>query len=151
MINKQVKIVGGVNRSTPIDLRTIDAEVAALAGRSPRTPIGMKELWDEVQNLKVTAKSWEIVTLNKSGKTNFPFDSKFSSYNFIVLKYNIRYMSDGSTYSYARNYNNDNFGINYENNRKNGNISFSKSGNNLVVNQGYPDELSSTITVLFYK
>lgn len=26
--------------------------MAALAGRSPRTPIGMKELWDEVQNLK---------------------------------------------------------------------------------------------------
>lgn len=65
MINKQVKIVGGgVNRSTPIDLKTIDVEVAALAERSPRTPIGMKELWDEVQNLKNANISCKVVTFN---------------------------------------------------------------------------------------
>ena len=35
MINKQLKIRvgGGVNRSTPIDLKTIDSEVALLSGR----------------------------------------------------------------------------------------------------------------------
>lgn len=45
MINKQVKIVGGgVNRSTQIDLQSIERDVATLAGRATQTPIGMKEL-----------------------------------------------------------------------------------------------------------
>lgn len=44
MENKQVKKVWGVNRSTQIDLQSIERDVATLAGRATQTPIGMKEL-----------------------------------------------------------------------------------------------------------
>lgn len=54
MENKQVKMVGGVNRSTQIDLQSIERDVASLAGRAATTPISMKVLYDEVQNLKAT-------------------------------------------------------------------------------------------------
>ena len=60
-----------------IDLKTIDAEVAALAGRSPRTPIGMKELWDEVQNLKGSVGNAQIVHLDVGGGSGH-FDKTFS-------------------------------------------------------------------------
>lgn len=57
--------MGGVNRSISIDLKTIDSEVAKLSGRATQTPIGMKELWDEVQNLKANAKKVTIFDLSK--------------------------------------------------------------------------------------
>lgn len=143
MINKQVKIVGGVNRSTPIDLKTIDAEVAALAGRSPRTPIGMKELWDEVQNLKTTMKQWEIVTLNRSGYNEYPFDSKYSNWNYIVLNGNMR-----DALTYRRSANSISISINSDTGNKN--FSWTKNGNKIVANT-YDKDNSATITVLFYK
>lgn len=86
MINKQLKIrVGGVNRSTPIDLKTIDSEVALLSGRATQTPISMEALWNEVQNLKATAKSWEIVTINPASN-KYLIPEKFrSGWNWCIL------------------------------------------------------------------
>ena len=135
---------GGVNRSTPIDLKTIDAEVAALAGRSPRTPIGMKELWDEVQNLKGSMKQWEIVTLTRNSSytpVQYPFDNKYSSYNWIVLKGMI------SSGHYNRNQNTSYIGTD-----QNRNLGWEKSGNIIrVIGSFTQRETSETITVLFYK
>ena len=58
MINKQVKSSEResnsytITRATPIDLKTIDSEVALLSGRATQTPIDMQSLWNEIQNLK---------------------------------------------------------------------------------------------------
>ena len=41
-----------ITRATPIDLKTIDSEVALLSGRATQTPIDMQSLWNEIQNLK---------------------------------------------------------------------------------------------------
>lgn len=61
MINKEVKIVGGVNRTNPIDLKTMDNEVAALAGRSPKAPIDMLSLWNEIQELKGSVGNLRVI------------------------------------------------------------------------------------------
>lgn len=136
-------MLGGVNRSTPIDLKTIDAEVAALTGRSPRTPIGMKELWDEVQNLKATAKSWEIVTLNINGSNTYPFPSKYSNWNWIVLAGR---MTSQEAMLYTRNHNS--LSVRTEDN-KTVSGAWTKTENSIkapaIINN------SNTITVLFYK
>lgn len=125
--------------------------MAALAGRSPRTPIGMKELWDEVQNLKATAKSWEIVELVLTSRRTFPFDSKFSSYKFSVLKFNAGYDTD--TGSINISVDNNVFKPQCFNAGETGNITFTKSGNNIIANQDYlyPNSGRRSITVLFYK
>lgn len=165
MINKQVKSSereresNNYTRATTIDLKTIDSEVALLSGRATQTPIGMKELWDEVQNLKATAKSWEIVTLNKSGGTygtTYPFDSKYASWNFIVVTgklYNNYTRSSNSSASVTVNTNYNNISANTGGNMSYGfSFSYTKSGNSIQMN-GYKSysETPNTITVLFYK
>ena len=74
MINKQVKSSEresnsyAVTRATPIDLKTIDSEVALLSGRATQTPISMEALWNEVQNLKKT--NLKIKEINQSFNSN---------------------------------------------------------------------------------
>lgn len=68
MENKQVKKVGGgVNRSTSIDLQSIERDVATLVGRAATTPISMKALYDEVRNLKGNLGRVEILEFKTSG------------------------------------------------------------------------------------
>ena len=57
--------MGGVNRSTSIDLQSIERDVATLAGRAATTPISMKALYDEVQNLKGNFKKVTVFDLSK--------------------------------------------------------------------------------------
>ena len=78
MINKQVKSSERereresnsytITRATPIDLKTIDSEVALLSGRATQTPISMEALWNEVQNLKKT--NLKIKEINQSFNSN---------------------------------------------------------------------------------
>ena len=156
MINKEVKSSeresNNYTRATAIDLKTIDSEVALLSGRATQTPIGMKELWDEVQNLKATAKSWEIVTLSKSsGKfvCEYIFDSKYSDWNFAILS---AFAQGGNENIYVPQ-------ISLSNNTlkctaaqgylESNNFQFVKSGNKIIVNN--VAQSGSTLTVLFYK
>lgn len=154
MENKQVKkVVGGVNRSTQIDLKTIDSEVAKLSGRATQTPIGMKELWDEVQSLKATAKSWEIVTLNKSG-TSYPFDSKYKGWNWIILSgsfsCNGSYSGNKGSFVIDKSYNSISGNMRSNDSAPYLNFSSSYSNNGSAI---YSDTTKSStpITVLFYK
>ena len=141
MINKQIRVGGGVNRSTPIDLKTIDSEVALLSGRAAQTPISMETLWNEVQNLKATAKSWEIVTL-KHSNGSYPFDSKYANWNWIVLTGKM----DLDVNGYC-NRNHNSFSSFARNQKLSG--SWSKSGNSITDGMNYID--GRTLTVLFYK
>ena len=148
MINKQVKSSereresNSYTRATAIDLKTIDSEVALLSGRATQTPIGMKELWDEVQNLKATAKSWEIVTLKLSGKV-YPFDSKYASWNWIVLTGELEQRNSQNYFHCNRNYNSTH--TQADNSTS---FSWAKSGNTITTNVNSP---GISITVLFYK
>ena len=156
MINKEVKSSererereresNNYTRATAIDLKTIDSEVALLSGRATQTPISMEALWNEVQNLKATAKSWEIVTLNRSGD-GYIFDSKYNDYKFVVLSAFMGATGDGyiqlqgdngGVYVRARNLSGDNYYF-----------TWSKSGNLIVP--ALKSEMKSTIKVLFYK
>ena len=85
MINKEVKSSEresnsyAITRATPIDLKTIDSEVALLSGRATQTPISMEALWNEVQNLK-----------NKK-VTVFDFSTIGRLYNSQNIKLNINH------------------------------------------------------------
>lgn len=109
----------------------------------------MEELWDEVQSLRTTMKQWEVVTLKNQnhGTTRqqiYPFDSKFSAYNFCVLS--------GSSHIKADSSEETEFYINNSGRGCGGNgsgsITWSKSGNNIIASGGFS---SQTVTVLFYK
>lgn len=109
-----------------------------------------------MQNLKATAKSWEIVTLNKNGNS-YPFNSKYIGWNFIVIKGSLGYSyqddSRGKA-SYTLDVNSNSYNI-YARAAENhgivvrGTSTFSISGNNIIANRN--ENLSSEITVLFYK
>ncbi len=102
----------------------------------------MEALWNEVQNLKATAKSWEIVTLRLSGKV-YPFDSKYADWNWIVLTGNLE-QRDGQNYSHCnRSYNSTN-----TQSDRSKSFSWGKSGNTITTNVSDP---GIQITVLFYK
>lgn len=103
----------------------------------------MSALWEEVQNLKATAKNWEIVTLTKGG-SSYPFDSKYSTYNFIVLTGRM-YSSDVAEYS--RDYNSNSFTTKRQTTYS---WAWTKSGNSIVPGGTFKNA-SDTITVLFYK
>ena len=150
MINKEVKNSeresNNYTRATPIDLKTIDSEVALLSGRATQVPIDMQSLWNEVQNLKATTKQWEIVTCNKSGN-GYVFDSKYLDWNFVVIGgfmgatgdgYITWQNNNGGIYVRARNLTSDNYYF-----------TWSKSGNLIVPN--LKSEMKNSITVLFYK
>lgn len=63
---------GGVKLSTPIDLKTIENEVASLSGRASATPISMESLWNEVQNLKKNLdKTVTLKSINISCSSNY--------------------------------------------------------------------------------
>lgn len=89
MINKQIR-VGGGTRSTPIDLKTIDSEVALLSGRATQTPIGMKELWDEVQSLKTEINKSGYKKIFLGDGYNFPnpytVPEEYETWDFFVYK-----------------------------------------------------------------
>lgn len=123
-----------------INLKELDNQVAEISGRSTTTPITMQGLYDEIQNLKATAKSWEIVTLTRSGSTkNFPFDSKYADWNFIVLS--------GGTSNFSVNYNTFKA---YSSDGWN-TLTYTKSGNELVISYTKTPSVNGNITVLFYK
>lgn len=94
-----------------------------------------------MQNLKATAKSWEIVTLKSSGKV-YPFDSKYASWNWIVLTGKM----DLNVNGYC-NRNHNSFSSFTRNQKLSG--SWSKSGNSITDGMNYTD--GRTLTVLFYK
>ena len=102
----------------------------------------MKELWDEVQNLNATAKSWEIVTLKLSGKV-YPFDSKYASWNWIVLTGELEQRNGQNYFHCNRNYNSTHTQADYSTS-----FSWAKSGNTITTNVNFP---GTSITVLFYK
>ena len=154
MLNKQVKSSEreresnsyAITRATPIDLKTIDSEVALLSGRATQIPISMEALWNEVQNLKATMKEWEIVTCNKSGN-GYVFDSKYLDWNFVVIGGFMGATGDGYI-----TWQNNNGGIYVRAvNLTSANYYFtwSKSGNLIVPN--LKSKMKNSITVLFYK
>ena len=75
MVNKQVKSSereresNNYTRATPIDLKTIDSEVASIAGRATQVPIDMQSLWNEVQNLKNKNVNVSIKTFSVTNKS----------------------------------------------------------------------------------
>lgn len=89
---------GGVNRSTPIDLKTIDVEVASIAGRNPKTPIGMKELWDEVQSLKGSLGNSVKLDFGQLHVTNgITKSAGFNVNSAIAIGYGVRSLDRGNT------------------------------------------------------
>ncbi len=102
----------------------------------------MEALWNEVQNLKATAKSWEIVTLKLSGEV-YPFDSKYASWNWIVLTGELQQRNDQNYSHCNRNYNSTHTQADYSTS-----FSWEKSGNTITTNVNFP---GTSITVLFYK
>ena len=101
----------------------------------------METLWNEVQNLKATAKSWEIVTL-KHSNGSYPFDSKYANWNWIVLTGKMSLDVNGYC-----NRNHNSFNSFARNQKLSG--SWSKSGNSITDGKNYTD--GRTLTVLFYK
>lgn len=106
-----------------------------------------------MQNLKATMKEWEIVTLRRSGNS-YPFDSKFASYNFLIVNgYAATSYTVGSSQAFCNitinknSYSAEGGSDGMYDGR--GNFTFSKSGNNIVLSgaKNYKNEL----TVLFYK
>ena len=75
MINKEVKSSereresNNYTRATAIDLKTIDSEVASIAGRATQVPIDMQSLWNEVQNLKNKNVNVSIKTFSVTNKS----------------------------------------------------------------------------------
>lgn len=110
----------------------------------------MSSLWDEVQNLKATMKQWEIVTLNKTSTafTYGPIPEKYLDWNWEVLtgSTNSPFVDENLT-SFSKSNNS----FNVKTNGNSQNVSWSKSGNNIKINIGRGDWISSSITVLFYK
>lgn len=90
MINKEVKSSEReresnsytITRATPIDLKTIDSEVALLSGRATQTPISMEALWNEVQNLKGSLGKYEIKSVRYLSET--PTFSFVPNYIFVI-------------------------------------------------------------------
>ncbi len=106
----------------------------------------MEILWNEVQNLKATAKSWEIVTLRLSGKV-YPFDSKYANWNYVVLTGFMGAVGDG----YVNWLNNGSINVRSRNlNADNYEFKWNKSGNSIVPSQTR-EFGNGVITVLFYK
>lgn len=123
-----------------ITLQELDQQVAEINRRSTTTPISMQGLYDEIQKLKATGNSWEIVALTRSGSTkNFPFDSKYADWNFIVLS--------GGTRNFSVDYNTFSAYANGEWNT----LTYTKSGNALVISYTETPSVNGNITVLFYK
>lgn len=112
----------------------------------------MSSLWDEVQNLKATMKQWEIVTLNKtSGKfvTEYIFDSKYTDWNFAILNAHVE-GGNGNDYAPRITLGNNSLSClgasNYHTSKT---ITFTKSGNKIVVNDSSTS--GETLKVMFYK
>ena len=102
----------------------------------------MQSLWDEVQKLKATAKSWEIVTLRLSNRA-YPFDSKYANWNWIVLSGELEERVDQKYSHCNRSYNST-----HTQASQSMSFSWGKSGNRITTNVSSP---GLTITVLFYK
>lgn len=90
--------------------------------------------------MKANMKTYEIVTLNKKDYNIYPFDTKYSDYNFIVLEGFIR-LKNGESYSRKQN---------LVSASSQGDFEWKKEGNTLVVGSVRRDN-SDTIKVLFYK
>ena len=102
----------------------------------------MQSLWNEVQNLKATAKSWEIVTL-KYSNGSYPFNSKYANWNWIVLTGELEKRNGQNYFHCNRNYNSTHTQADYSTS-----FSWAKSGNAITTNVNFP---GTSITVLFYK
>ena len=107
MINKQVKSSEResnsytITRATPIDLKTIDSEVALLSGRATQTPISMEALWNEVQNLKGSLGNSIKLDFGQLTVTNgITKSAGFNVNSAIAIGYGVRNSDRGNTITF---------------------------------------------------
>ena len=105
MINKEVKSSeresNNYTRATPIDLKTIDSEVALLSGRATQTPISMEALWNEVQNLKGSLGNSIKLDFGQLTVTNgITKSAGFNVNSAIAIGYGVRNSDRGNTITF---------------------------------------------------
>ena len=128
-----------------ISLNDHENRIKSFEGKLP-------DIENRIDNLVSSAKSWEIVTLYRSG-SSYPFDSKYSGWNYIVL---VAHTSSEENRNPAKtrnsndNYNSHSHSTKWSSSQNNAygdnwSYSYGRRGNSIT------GAVSPTITVLFYK
>ena len=80
-----------------IDLKTLDNEIAKIAGRAAQTPISMEALWNEIEELKnkkhYVIKTYTNLTINDKNKIIINLDETIASQylHCAILKISAKY------------------------------------------------------------